>query len=292
MSGGSREQVTRLLALAPYLQKRGDVALQEVAADFGITPAQVLKDLRVLYLCGLPGYGPGDLIDINVEALEDDPDGLVRVDNADFLARPLRLGSNEASALIVALHALLDASPAGSRDVVERTLGKLEEAAAAGSPPLVGVHLPRSGPAVDGTATESVLLQPGQEVTLGRTVTATFHALADDQPPPSSTDLAGHDKFRAALEAEVVRARFFGRRLSVLLLRAIGPQPAHVRFWATRVQAMLRPVDRLVLSVNASNVFNKTAIMEVSATEVPTGGVAGVRTLYGRLISTSARFFF
>ena len=154
MSGGSREQVTRLLALAPYLQKRGDVALQEVAADFGITPAQVLKDLRVLYLCGLPGYGPGDLIDINVEALEDDPDGLVRVDNADFLARPLRLGSNEASALIVALHALLDASPAGSRDVVERTLGKLEEAAAAGSPPLVGVHLPRSGPAVDGTATE------------------------------------------------------------------------------------------------------------------------------------------
>ena len=56
--------------------------------------------------------------------------------------------------------------------------------------------------------------------------------------------------------------------------------------------AQIRPVDRLVLSVNASNVFNKTAIMEVSATQVPTGGVAGVRTLYGRLISTSARFFF
>ena len=70
--------------------------------------AQMLKDLRVLYMCGLPGYGPGELIDINVEAIEDDPDGLVRVDNAEFLARPLRLGSNEASALIVALHALLD----------------------------------------------------------------------------------------------------------------------------------------------------------------------------------------
>lgn len=153
MSGGSKEQVTRLLTLAPYLQTRGEVPLQEVAADFGVTPAQVLKDLRVLYLCGLPGYGPGDLIDINVEALEDDPDGLVRVDNADFLARPLRLGSNEASALIVALHALLDASPSGSREVVERTLAKLEEAAAAaGSTPLVGVHLPRPLPAVDGAA--------------------------------------------------------------------------------------------------------------------------------------------
>jgi proteasome accessory factor C len=152
MSGGSKAQVTRLLALAPYLQTRGEVPLQEVAADFGVSPAQMLKDLRVLFLCGLPGYGPGELIDINVEALEDDPDGLVRVANADFLARPLRLGSNEASALIVALHALLDASPAGSREVVERTLAKLEEAAAAGSTPLVGVHLPRPMPAVDGAA--------------------------------------------------------------------------------------------------------------------------------------------
>jgi proteasome accessory factor C len=150
VSGGSKEQVTRLLALAPYLQTRGEVPLKEVAADFGVTPAQMLKDLRVLFMCGLPGYGPGDLIDINVEALEDDPDGLVRVDNADFLARPLRLGSNEASALIVALHALLDASPAGSRDVVERTLAKLEEAAAESSTPLVDVHLPRLRPAVEG----------------------------------------------------------------------------------------------------------------------------------------------
>jgi proteasome accessory factor C len=151
VSGGSRDQVTRLLALAPYLQTRGAVPLNEVAADFGVSPAQMLKDLRVLYLCGLPGYGPGELIDINVEALENDPDGLVRVANADFLARPLRLGSNEASALIVALHALLDASLSGSREVVERTLAKLEEAAAvAGDTPLVDVHLPRPRPAVEG----------------------------------------------------------------------------------------------------------------------------------------------
>jgi proteasome accessory factor C len=154
MSGGSKDQVTRLLTLAPYLQTRGEVPIKEVAADFGVTPTQVLKDLRVLYLCGLPGYGPGDLIDINVEALEDDPEGLVRVDNAEFLARPLRLGSNEASALIVALHALLDASPPGSREIVERTLAKLEEAAVRGSTPLVGVHLPPQRPAVEGAQSD------------------------------------------------------------------------------------------------------------------------------------------
>lgn len=149
MSGGStRDQLARLLALAPYLQTRGEVPLQEVAADFGVSTTQMLKDLRVLYLCGLPGFGPGELIEINVEALEDDPDGLVRIDNADYLARPLRLGSNEATALIVALRALLDSSTVASREVVERTLAKLESAAEEGAMPLVDVRVPEPIPAM------------------------------------------------------------------------------------------------------------------------------------------------
>jgi proteasome accessory factor C len=149
MSGAStRDQLSRLLALAPYLQTRGEVPLQEVAADFGVTTTQMLKDLRVLYLCGLPGFGPGELIEINVEALENDPDGLVRIDNADYLARPLRLGSNEATALIVALRALLDSSTVASREVVERTLSKLEAAAEEGAMPLVDVRVPEPVPAL------------------------------------------------------------------------------------------------------------------------------------------------
>lgn len=145
-STATKDQLARLLALAPYLQTRGEVPLTEVAADFGVTREQMLKDLRVLYLCGLPGFGPGDLIEINVEALEDDPDGVVRIDNADFLARPLRLGSNEASALIVALRALLDSSSDGSRAVVERTLAKLETAVEGGTTPLVEVRIPAHRP--------------------------------------------------------------------------------------------------------------------------------------------------
>lgn len=142
----SKAQLARLLALVPYLQARGAVLLPEVAADFRVSPEQMLRDLRVLYMCGLPGFGPAELIDINVEALLDDPDGLVRIDNAEFLTRPLRLGSNEAVALIVALRALLDAGPEGAREVVERTLAKLEGATEPGALPLVAVHLPQSGP--------------------------------------------------------------------------------------------------------------------------------------------------
>ncbi len=146
IGASTRDQLGRLLTLAPYLQARGAVPLAEVAADFGVSRDQILRDLRVLYMCGLPGFGPADLIDINVESLLEDPDGLVRIDNADYLARPLRLGSNEASALIVALRALLDSSVADSRPVVERTLAKLEAATEVGSMPLIDVRLTTERP--------------------------------------------------------------------------------------------------------------------------------------------------
>lgn len=139
---GARDQVARLLALAPYLQAReGGVPLATVAADFGVPPQQIVKDLKVLWMCGLPGLGPEDLVEIDFEAFEDDPDGLVRIANADYLSRPLRLGSSEASALIVALRALREGSTGEAREVVDRTLAKLEDAAADGGVAPVEVRL-------------------------------------------------------------------------------------------------------------------------------------------------------
>lgn len=126
---GARDQVTRLLALVPYLQAREAVPLSEVAADFGVTPEQVRRDLQVLWMCGLPGFGPGELIDIDFEAIESDPDGLVRLDNAEYLSRPVRFDRVEASALIVALRALRETSGAEARAVIDRTLARLERVA-------------------------------------------------------------------------------------------------------------------------------------------------------------------
>jgi proteasome accessory factor C len=139
---GAREQVSRLLALVPYLQRRTDLSLTQVAADFGVGPEQIMSDLKVLWMCGLPGLTPDKMIEVDFEAIEDDPDGVVRIDNAEFLARPVRLGSSEASALIVALRALREGSPESSHEVIDRCLVKLEEAAASGTAaPQVEVHL-------------------------------------------------------------------------------------------------------------------------------------------------------
>lgn len=153
---GAREQVSRLLALVPYLQTRSDVSLTEVAADFAVRPEQIMKDLKVLWMCGLPGLTPDKMIEVDFEAIEDDPEGVVHIENAEFLARPVRLGSSEASALIVALRALREGSPESSHEVIERCLVKLEDAAATGTAaPRVEVHLPRT----DGADRTAMLLR-------------------------------------------------------------------------------------------------------------------------------------
>jgi proteasome accessory factor C len=97
------ERMTRLLALVPYLQARPDgVRLSDAAGDFGVTEAQLRRDLDLLWVCGLPGHGPGDLIDL---AFEGDR---VRVTFTAGMVRPLRLSTDEAVALIVALRTLLE----------------------------------------------------------------------------------------------------------------------------------------------------------------------------------------
>ncbi|MCL2541216.1 MAG: WYL domain-containing protein [Nocardioidaceae bacterium] len=132
-AAGARDQVARLLTLVPFLHNRDQVRLAEAAELLGSTPEAVLGDLRVLFMCGLPGGLPDDLIDVDLDAIETDEgsartDGVIRIDNADYLARPMRLSPTEASAVIVALHTLREGSPADVRALVDRVLGKIEAA--------------------------------------------------------------------------------------------------------------------------------------------------------------------
>ena len=152
-AAGAKEQVARLLTLVPYLHSRGHVRLDEAARDLGVPPAQLLKDLKVLLMCGLPGGYPDDLIDVDLDALEGpEADGLIRVSNAEYLARPLKLTTTEATALIVALRALRAGAGDETREVVDRALGKLEAAAAEGA------EAARVDPGTDGADADLALL--------------------------------------------------------------------------------------------------------------------------------------
>jgi proteasome accessory factor C len=155
---GARDQVSRLLALVPYLQTRREVPLDQAAADFGVSAQQIVKDLNVLWFCGLPGLEMGDLIEVDMDALEGE--GVIRVSNAEYLSRPLRLDSSEASALVVALRALREGSgdddegrgdAAAARVNIDSTLRKLEAAAGDGGAQAahVDIRLPEQQRRVD-----------------------------------------------------------------------------------------------------------------------------------------------
>jgi proteasome accessory factor C len=126
-AGGAKEQVRRLLALLPYLLAHPGARVADVARVFGITEKQLVADLGVLWFCGLPGMMPGDYIEVDMDTVEGE--GVIHVSNADFLARPLRLSTDEALGLLVALRVLRETGQVTERELIDRVITRLEEAA-------------------------------------------------------------------------------------------------------------------------------------------------------------------
>ncbi|WP_168581505.1 helix-turn-helix transcriptional regulator [Gephyromycinifex aptenodytis] len=126
-AGGSGQEsatarLTRLLTMVPWLLNRQGVDISEAAAEFGVSAQQIESDLALLFVCGLPGGMPDDLIEAEWES------GRVYLGNADTIARPLRLGMDEALTLIVGLRTLAQVPGIVDREAIERTLAKLEQA--------------------------------------------------------------------------------------------------------------------------------------------------------------------
>jgi proteasome accessory factor C len=119
----SADRLGRLLNLVPYLLARPGIRVAEAAHDVGVSERQLREDLELLWVCGLPGYGPGDLIDM---AFDGDR---VTVTYDAGIDRPLRLTPDEALALVVALRMLAETPGMADRDAIERALAKIESAA-------------------------------------------------------------------------------------------------------------------------------------------------------------------
>ncbi|RJQ79918.1 YafY family transcriptional regulator [Pseudonocardiaceae bacterium YIM PH 21723] len=134
----STERLSRLLSLVPYLLARPGILVTEAAEDLRITPAQLRKDLELLWMCGLPGYGPGDLIDLSFE------EDTITVSHDAGMRRPLRLTGAEATALLVALRAIGDTPTVADpqlRSAVDRAVAKIESAVGQAQPAGVVVGL-------------------------------------------------------------------------------------------------------------------------------------------------------
>jgi proteasome accessory factor C len=145
-SASATERLSRLLAMVSYLAGRQGIPLAAAASEFGITEKQLVKDLELLFVCGTPGHMPDDLIEAEWA------DGHVYLNNVGAIARPLRLGVDEALALLVGLRALADVPGLHDRDALERARAKLEAAAgdsAAASEQVAVEVARRPGPLAD-----------------------------------------------------------------------------------------------------------------------------------------------
>ncbi|WP_392542102.1 helix-turn-helix transcriptional regulator [Oryzobacter telluris] len=180
MAGATQETATarlaRLLTMVPWLLNRQGIDVQQAADDLGVSVEQLEADLQLLFLCGY-GQMPDELIEADWEG------GKVFVGNADTIARPLRLGVDEAVTLMVGLRTLREVPGLDERDAVERALAKLEDAAGSAGAPASRVRAEVD----DGTSAE-LLTRARQAIATRRRVHLRYLVPARDESTERDVD--------------------------------------------------------------------------------------------------------
>ncbi|HWF80653.1 MAG TPA: WYL domain-containing protein [Streptosporangiaceae bacterium] len=223
-AGTATERLQRLLALVPYVVSRQVVGLAETATAFGVSEHELVDDLNMLWCVELRSPDPYCPIDLSYEA------GEIMVTEAESIDRPLRLGTDEASALLIGLRLLAELAGSQDRSALRRTIAKLEAAAgeAAAASAQVAVHMDGRAPA-DVQARAADALRSGKRLHLSYYVPGRDEATERDVDPMRVIIVQG----RAYLEgwcrrAEAVRLFRLDRvlRLTVLDVQAEVPDQA------------------------------------------------------------------
>ncbi|WP_308170046.1 helix-turn-helix transcriptional regulator [Acrocarpospora catenulata] len=170
------DRLPRLLALVPYLMSHPGAEVAEVARLFGLNEKQLIDDLQLVWMCGLPGHTPGDLIDVSWDG------GEILIENAETIARPLKLGVDEVSALLVALRLLAELPEFGGSEALGRVIAKLEQAAGDGAAAV------SNQVAVEVDAAPGALATVTAAVRAGRRLSLRYYVPGRDEVTPREVD--------------------------------------------------------------------------------------------------------
>ncbi len=107
------ERTSRLLDLVPYINTHQGISLVDLAEVFEVSTDQMISDLTTLWMCGLPGYTPLELMDLDFES------GYVTIRNAPTLARPRSITHEEGVALVLGLDVLRSGISSERIDLIE-----------------------------------------------------------------------------------------------------------------------------------------------------------------------------
>jgi len=171
------DRLQRLLALVPYVLSRRVADMAETAAAFGVTERELVDDLNLLWCVELRSPDPYCPIDLSYEG------GEIVVSEAEAIGRPLRLGVDEASALLIALRMLSDLPDVGNRPALARTIAKLEAASGAAAGPSSQVAVQ-----VDDVAAEAAVTAVTDALSRGRRVHIRYYVPGRDEATERDVD--------------------------------------------------------------------------------------------------------
>lgn len=129
-------RLNRILAMLPWVIANPGSTVEEVCERFGYTRRELVKDLDLVFVCGLPGYGPGDLM---VAYIDEDE---VIVEMADYFASPPRLTGAEGLGLLAAGLAVIAAGEGAAE--LESAVDKLRTVLLPDAEDAVVVDLPEA----------------------------------------------------------------------------------------------------------------------------------------------------
>lgn len=115
------ERLRRLLVMLPWVMEREVVPVAEVAERFGLSEAELVRDLELASMCGLPPF-LDELIDVFID------EGYVYTGVKRVFTRPLRLTAPEGFALLAAARVAMQLPGADRSGALGRALDKLEAA--------------------------------------------------------------------------------------------------------------------------------------------------------------------
>ena len=160
-------KAARMLDLVPYLHAHQGIALSTLAQNFGVSESEMNADLTTLWMCGLPGYTPLELIDLSFDS------GFVTIRNAQTLENPRSLNKEEAIALLLGLDLVRSALALDREDLIAKI-----DVLAQRLRTLIGLQAQlKAEPAVDGSIRSTIT----KAISLGTSLDIRYHSLYADR---------------------------------------------------------------------------------------------------------------
>jgi len=176
-----------MLVIVPYLVQHPGTSLEAASTLFEVPPQQLRRDLDLLFMSGLPPYGPGDLIDVDV-----DEDGNVWISMADHFARPLRLTRPEALAVYLRATELLATPGIPEAPALASALTKLRQALGPDTlGDATGIEAVVAGSAPPHLSALRAAAADGRRITIGYTAASTGEPSERDIEPEAVFASAG-----------------------------------------------------------------------------------------------------